>query len=140
MMQMLSSPEAMDAPDREVYDAAREASGRAYAPYSGLRVGAAIRTRAGGMFRGCNVENASYGLACCAERSAVYAAVAEEGAEMRLTDVAVFANRHTVPPCGACRQVLAEFGSEARVLFPRGNEICLTTVGDLLPVSFMRES
>ena len=88
----------------------------AYAPYSRFRVGAAVRTLAGGVHRGCNVENASYGLSCCAERSAVFAAVAAEGPGMRLREVAVYADAHSVPPCGACRQLIWEFCGDVPVI------------------------
>jgi cytidine deaminase len=128
--------EALSGAGRELYDAAREASKNAYAPYSGLRVGAALRTRAGGRFSGCNVENASLGLTICAERNAVFAAVASEGPEMRIQEIAVFAEARTASPCGACRQVLAEFGSDARVLFPTDGRVRIVTVTELLPFPF----
>lgn len=126
----------LGAADRALYDTAREASQRAYAPYSRFRVGAAVRTVAGGVFPGCNVENASYGLAVCAERSAIFAAVAAEGPGMRLEAVAVFADARTVPPCGACRQVIAEFGPEARVVFRSGGEPVTARADALLPGRF----
>jgi cytidine deaminase len=122
--------------DRALFDAAREASSRAYAPYSHFHVGAAVRTGRGQVFRGCNVENASYGVTCCAERSAIFAAVAAEGPGMRLRDVAVYADAHSVPPCGACRQVIAEFGPEARVIFPSGGEPVVMRLDELLPARF----
>jgi cytidine deaminase len=99
-------------------------------------VGAAVRTLAGGVYTGCNVENASYGLSCCAERSAVFAAVAAEGPGMRLVEVAVHAAAHSVPPCGACRQVIAEFGPHARVLFPSGGAVTAMRADELLPGRF----
>ncbi len=129
----------VEAGDRALFEAAREASANAHAPYSRFRVGAAVRTRAGGVFRGCNVENASYGLAVCAERNAIFAAVAAEGPGMRLDSVAVFAEARSVPPCGACRQVIAEFGPEARVIFPSGGELAVQSAAELLPVRFELE-
>lgn len=125
--------------DETLLEAAREASARAHAPYSRFRVGAAVRTLAGGLFTGCNVENASYGLTCCAERSAVFAAVAAEGPSMRLRDVAVYADARSVPPCGACRQVIAEFGPTARVIFPSRGETVVMRADQLLPVRFELE-
>ena len=127
----------LDQATRELYDVAREASAHAYAPYSRFQVGAAIRTKQGAIFRGCNVENASYGLTCCAERSAIFAAVAAEGSEMRVREVAVYVSAATASPCGACRQVIAEFGPAARVLFAAGDRIVDTGIAELLPGHFV---
>jgi cytidine deaminase len=124
------------AEDHALFEIAREASASAHAPYSRFRVGAAVRTVSGGIHRGCNVENASYGLTCCAERSAVFAAVAAEGPGMRLRDVAVFADARSVPPCGACRQVIAEFGPTARVIFRSAGELVVMRADELLPARF----
>jgi len=119
---------------------AREAMGRAYAPYSRFPVGAAILTAAGGTYAGCNVENASYGLTICAERSAVFGAVAAEGPDLRVRAVAVVAASADAPctPCGACRQVIAEFGPDAVVWFVRGGRPETATLGELLPLAFSR--
>jgi cytidine deaminase len=115
--------------------AARRVRGRAHAPYSRFTVGAAVLDERGRVHVGCNVENASYGLTICAERNAIAAAVAA-GAR-RLAAVAVAAERRA-PPCGACRQVLAELGEdEMPVLLagPRGAAERLT-LGALLPRAF----
>jgi cytidine deaminase len=96
---------------RALAAAAREASANAYAPYSRFAVGAAVRAADGRVFAGCNVENASFGLTICAERNAVFQAVAA-GAR-NLVAVALFTpTPEPASPCGACRQVLAEFGVE----------------------------
>src|ERR1700758_1488783 len=97
---------------------ARTATKRAYAPYSNFRVGAAVLTKNGKIFSGCNVENASYGMTNCAERTAIFAAVAELGPKLEIRAVAVV-NDHDVPcaPCGACRQGIYEFGPDAMVFF-----------------------
>src|ERR1700744_4392266 len=97
---------------------ATETARRAYAPYSAFHVGAAVETEAGGVFAGCNVENAAYPTGGCAERHAIAAAVAAEGPEMRLKAVAVVAlDPIGVPvpcaPCGSCRQAIVEFGPKA---------------------------
>ena len=117
--------------------AAQEMLGRAYAPYSKFRVGAAILTNAGNVFAGCNVENASYGLTNCAERTAIFSAIAAEGETMRVRAVAVV-NAQKVPcsPCGGCRQVMFEFGPDAIVLFQGTNGIEESTTRALLPAGF----
>ena len=118
--------------------AARELLMRAYAPYSKFRVGAAVLTEAGNIFTGCNVENASYGLTNCAERTAIFSAVAAEGDKMRLRAVAVV-NSWNKPcsPCGACRQVIFEFGPEAAIFFQGNNGIEESTASSLLPAGFV---
>ncbi len=94
---------------------AREASLRAYAPYSKFPVGAAVLTADGEIYAGANVENASYGLSICAERNAIFHAVAL-GAKA-ICAVAVYTPTvATTPPCGACRQVMAEFGTDVLVI------------------------
>jgi len=119
--------------------AAAAASKQAYAPYSEYRVGAAVWTSGGDIIAGCNVENASYGLTNCAERTAVFAAVAAGMREFRA--IAVVASGAPPPyPCGACRQVLAEFCAPDCPVFiadrDRLDEAVTTTVGNLLPHSF----
>ena len=119
-------------------EAAREARERAYAPYSGFRVGAAILTDSGEIFSGCNVENGSYGLTICAERSAVAAAVT--AGHRRFERLVVVADRdEAVSPCGACRQVLAEFGPDLEVVGVGEGETVTWTVGSLLPSPFVLE-
>lgn len=110
---------------------------KAYARYSGFRVGAAILTEAGNFFVGCNVENASYGLTICAERAAICAGVAVEGEGLRLRAVAVI-NEQNVPcsPCGGCRQVLWEFGGAALVFFLGKNGVEEWPIYQLLPGGF----
>lgn len=118
--------------------AARAARRRAYAPYSGFRVGAAVRAR-GRTFAAANVENASYGLSLCAERNAVAAAV---GAGARgLEAVAVASGtRPPTPPCGACLQTLAEFAGPGLPvsIAGAGGEVVDTTLGQLLPRRFSK--
>lgn len=103
--------------------AATEAAGRAYAPYSNFRVGAALLLDNGALVTGVNVENASYGLTICAERSAMVRAVAEHGPAIRVVAAAITnLNDSASPPCGACRQVLSEFMSPAAWLVFRGRD------------------
>ncbi len=114
---------------------ARQARTHAYAPYSGFSVGAAVLTADGRVFSGCNVENASFGLTICAERNAVAAAVCSG---QRPVAVAVVTKEGGVPPCGACRQVLAEFSPGMPVILAaaEGDEVELRTLGELLPALF----
>lgn len=122
-------------------DLAVEAAGRAYAPYSGFRVGAALLLEDGAVVTGCNVENCSYRLTCCAEQGAVARAVAERGPGVRLRAVAVAnLNGAASMPCGACRQTLAEFGGDGVVvLYPGEGGAMETTLGELLPWAFRAE-
>jgi cytidine deaminase len=116
-------------------DLANEARRRAYAPYSGYKVGAALRTKSGKIYTGVNIESAAYPMTMCAERVAIYKAVSEGELEFEAISV-VTDNGGT--PCGGCRQVLAEFGLKTIVLIGDGNGKLLqeTTVGDLLPGAF----
>jgi cytidine deaminase len=117
--------------------AARTAQGRSYAPYSHYRVGAALEADDGAIYAGCNVENASYGLTICAERAAVCAAVAG-GARTLRRAVVVSDSDPPAAPCGACRQVLAEFGDfELSAVGPR--RTLRWRVTELLPAAFSRE-
>jgi cytidine deaminase len=119
-------------------EAARAAQQRAYAPYSKFRVGCALQAEDGRVFVGCNVENASYGLTICAERAAVCAAVAA-GAQRFRRAVVVSDADPPAAPCGACRQVLSEFGPDLRVdgVGPAGT--VSWTIAELLPSAFGKE-
>jgi len=123
---------------RKLESLAKKAAGRAYAPYSQFRVGAAVLTTAGESFAGCNVENASFGLCNCAERTAISHAIVSSKKPIRLQCVVVYTPTKTATtPCGACRQVIHEFGPDARVI-----SICDSTnridvsIGTLLPGAF----
>ena len=125
----------MPAEDQALIQAAHQARQQAYAPYSGYRVGAALRTPGGKVYTGVNVENASYPLSICAERTAVFKAVSE--GETSFESIVV-ATENGGTPCGACRQVLSEFGLDIRVLIVNHEQkvVLETTVGDLLPGAF----
>jgi cytidine deaminase len=99
----------------ELKTAAKAAARQAYAPYSNFPVGAAVLTAEGAIYAGCNVENASFGLSICAERNAVFRAVAEGARAIRAIAIYTPTSAPTTP-CGACRQVIAEFGGDVRVL------------------------
>jgi cytidine deaminase len=117
--------------------AARKVMKNAYAPFSSFRVGAAILTSKGQVFVGCNVENSSYGMTNCAERTAIFSAVAKCGPELEIRAVAV-TNDHAVPcsPCGACRQVIYEFGPRAVVFYEGKKGPKQSLITDLLPEGF----
>lgn len=118
--------------------AAREAAENAYCPYSKYPVGAAVLAIGGRVFTGCNIENASYGLSNCAERTAVFKAVSE-GCREFIAIAICGGTKKPAYPCGACRQVLAEFCEPDMPVFIaslRGKKIIATTVGKLLPFSF----
>jgi cytidine deaminase len=119
-------------------DQARKAALHAYAPYSGFRVGAALRIANGEIVTGTNVENVSYGLTICAERAAVVRAVSEFGPGIRIEAVAVAnLNDAPSPPCGACRQVLSEFIlPDATVIFPTADGPRVMPFRELLPLAF----
>lgn len=119
-------------------ETARRSLAKAYAPYSGFRVGAAILTHKGNLFTGCNVENSSFGLTICAERTAVVSAVAQEGGDnLRIRAVAVVNEQGTFcPPCGACRQVIIEFGADAIILLQEGDSLKQVPITELLPGAF----
>jgi len=120
-------------------DRANEARRWAYAPYSNYPVGAALRTKSGHIYTGCNVENAAYPAGICAERVAIFKAVSEGEKEFEVIAVAT-ANGGS--PCGVCRQVMAEFGLDTIVLIGNGDGGLLqeTTVRELLPAAFVPSS
>ena len=113
---------------------AMEAREKAHAPYSHFAVGAALLARSGRIYTGCNVENASYGLSICAERTAVFKAVSE--GERDFEAIAVVTEKG-VTPCGACRQVLMEFGEDIQVIVANGaGEYRVFGLRELLPEAF----
>ena len=118
-------------------EAARAAMKNAHAPYSNFKVGAALRTRSGEIFAGCNVENASYGVTNCAERTAIFSAVAKLGPTLEIAEIAVTCEQN-VPcaPCGACRQVIYEFGPNAVIYFASKIGLREALITELLPEGF----
>jgi cytidine deaminase len=122
-------------PDDVLLEAARAVQRHAYAPYSGYRVGAALETMDGRTFVGCNVESASYGLTICAERSALVGAVAAGHRQFRRI-VVVSDSDPPASPCGACRQMLAEFGLDIRVDAVGPGQAQSWTLAELLPDAF----
>ena len=122
-------------------DLAQAAALKAYAPYSSFQVGCALRTAAGGLHQGCNVENASLGLTLCAERTAIASAIAAEGPNLRITELAVCCLQAQFSPCGACRQWIAEFAApECRIHFRQGGQWRAMSTAELLPSGFGPQS
>ncbi len=126
----------MENTKEELIKAAAEVRERAFAPYSNFKVGAAVRTKNGKIYTGCNVESASYGLTVCAERVAIWKAVSE--GEKEFTEVAVVADTgELTPPCGVCRQIIWEFCGDIPVTFANLHDKTETVkMSELLPRAF----
>lgn len=122
---------------KKLLDAALAVKEKAYAPYSHFHVGAALLTSSGKLFAGCNVENTSYGLTICAERNAIFQMVAQ--GEQAIDQILVIGDTDEfLPPCGACRQVIAEFSKKNTPVYlcNKEGEFKKTTVGELIPFTF----
>ncbi len=121
---------------RRLIETAKAASRNAYCPYSGFRVGAAVLCGSGKLFPGCNVENASYGITICAERSAMATAIT--AGETRIDAVVIYTPTPApTAPCGACRQALNEFGPDMEcICVCDGTDVMHTRLADLLPAAF----
>ena len=126
----------MENTKKELVEAAKDVREKAYAPYSKFKVGAALRTKSGKVYTGCNVESASYGLTVCAERVAIWKAVSE--GETEFTEIAVVADtQELTPPCGVCRQIIWEFCHDIPVILANlkdNTEIVM--MSELLPRAF----
>ena len=121
---------------QKLQESALAASKNAYCPYSKFPVGAAVLTETGEIFAGCNVENASFGLTICAERNAVFQALAKGQKKIRALAVVTPTDKPT-PPCGACRQVINEFGAESEIFsFAKGDQVSQYRLEELLPHAF----
>ncbi len=119
----------------KLIEMAKRARENAYAPYSNFKVGAALLTEDGEIFTGANVENASYGLSICAERVAVFKAVSEGKRKFKAIAVVADTEKPT-PPCGACRQVLAEFGDIEVIMANLKGDVKVMKLSELLPEAF----
>ena len=127
--------------DPVLVEAARDAAQRAYAPYSNFHVGCALRTASGCLYAACNVENSAYPLSGCAERHALAAAVAAEGADVEVVELLVLAfdaqgNPQEAAPCGGCRQQIFELGPRAQVGFIADGAVRQLAIEELLPFGF----
>ncbi len=121
--------------NKELFAIAKEVAQKAYAPYSHFRVGAALLTDTGNIYQGCNVENASYGLSMCAERNAIFNMVSN--GDNKIVEIAIYVDSDKIfPPCGACRQVLAEFGQDIAIYYGNDDKIVETSLKEILPHTF----
>ncbi|AOY77551.1 cytidine deaminase [Clostridium formicaceticum] len=124
---------------KELIKEAREAQKKAYVPYSHFPVGAAVLTKSGKVYRGCNIECASYGGTNCAERTAIFKAVSEGDREIEAIAVVGATDEYTFP-CGICRQVIVEYGKDIKIIIGKTEEdYKVFTIADLLPNSFSPE-
>jgi len=126
---------------QELYNTAKKARENAYSPYSRHKVGAAVRLENGQIFSGCNVENSSYGATVCAERVAIQSAIATTGPKIKITDVMVVTDATPPwPPCGMCRQVIAEFAGNTQIHAANLSESVQTmSFTEILPHAFTPE-
>ena len=126
---------------KELFEAAQEVSKKAYCPYSLFPVGAALITKNNKIFTGCNVENRSFGLTNCAERTAIFKAISEGETEIIALAICAPKADYPVSPCGACRQVISEFAKEdCPVIFGSSWENCVkTNVKELFPFDALKE-
>ena len=118
---------------KKLLDMAKKARENAYAPYSGFRVGAALLTKEGKIYTGCNVENLSFGATVCAERCAIVKAVSE--GERRFSAIAVYAGEKFTSPCGICLQTISEFAKEIDIILADGDAIKVYKLKDLFPIN-----
>lgn len=116
---------------------AEKASQRAHAPYSNFFVGSSILCNSGKIYVGCNVENVSYGLTVCAERNAIFNAVSREGTKMKIKAAVVHNESDSCSPCGACRQVIAEFSDkDTLILYKLNGKYVEKSIYEILPDNF----
>lgn len=121
--------------NEKLIDMAKKASKSAYVPYSGYKLGAALLCENGEVFTGCNVENASYPLTICAERNAIFQAVAKGNKDF--VKIAIYVDSEEFfPPCGACRQVMSEFSDKMEIIISNHDKTVVSSIDKLLPMSF----
>ena len=123
---------------KKLMSLAQKASKNSYSPYSKFKVGCAVLCSNGEIYTGTNVENASYGLSICAERTAIFSAVSN--GNTKIEAVAVYTPHKNVTPCGACRQVISEFSKNADIIYNSKTGIKITNIKNLLPDSFCLKS
>ncbi len=126
----------MDIPEEylDLYEKAKQASKNSYSPYSKYSVGAALKTNNGKTYTGTNIENASYGLTICAERTAISNCISNGDKNINL--IAIYSESDYISPCGACRQFILEFGTDITVIYKKAGKIIYKSIKELLPDFF----
>ena len=122
----------------ELLEEARAAAENTYSPYSGFPVGAAVLTKNGKIFRGTNIENASYSVTICAERIALGYVIAS--GNLQIKAIAIYTNTDSISPCGTCRQFIIEFGNDIIIVFRHEQKLIQKTIQELLPFCFSKET
>lgn len=117
---------------------AKEASEKAYSPYSKYKVGASLLTKSGKIFTGCNIENASFGATICAERVAIFKAISEGEKDFEMIAIYINDEKHIPSPCGICRQVMMEFAPNLKLILSNGYEYEIYKLEELLPYPFSK--
>lgn len=123
---------------QKMINLAKEASEKAYSPYSGYKVGASIMTKTGKIYTGCNIENASFGATVCAERVAIFKAISEGEKDFEILAVYVNDKNNIPSPCGICRQVMMEFTPNLNIILSNGVEYKIYKLDELLPYPFTK--
>lgn len=123
---------------QKMIEIAKEASEKAYSPYSNYKVGASLLTKSGKIFTGCNIENASFGATVCAERVAIFKAISEGEKDFEMIAIYINDEKHIPSPCGICRQVMMEFAPNLKLILSNGYEYEIYKLEELLPYPFSK--
>lgn len=124
---------------KKMIELAKEASEKAYSPYSNYKVGASLLTKNGKIYTGCNIENASFGATICAERVAIFKAISEGENNFEMIAIYVGDEKNLPSPCGICRQVMMEFSPDLKLILSNGNDYKIYNLEDLLPYPFSKK-
>lgn len=123
---------------QKLIEIAKEASEKAYSPYSNYKVGASLLTKSGKIYTGCNIENASFGATVCAERVAIFKAVSEGEKDFEMIAIYINDEKHIPSPCGICRQVMMEFAPNLKLILSNGYDYEIYKLEELLPYPFSK--
>lgn len=123
---------------QKLIEIAKEASEKAYSPYSNYKVGASLLTKSGKIYTGCNIENASFGATICAERVAIFKAISEGEKDFEMIAIYINDEKHIPSPCGICRQVMMEFAPNLKLILSNGYDYEIYKLEELLPYPFTK--